>query len=127
MINERAAITEARRLVSGWIPGPGLRIRTEDRTSGADLVAELGRLRLVVEYKSGGDTATVGAAIAQARRNAARLGRESVPVVAVGHMGEVGRRLCAEAGVSWFDLSGNAHIVGPGVQVHVEGKPNKFA
>jgi hypothetical protein len=41
-------------------------------------------------------------------------------------MGEVGRRLCEEANVSWFDLSGNAHIVAPGLRIHVEGKPNLF-
>jgi hypothetical protein len=41
-------------------------------------------------------------------------------------MGEVGRRLCEEAGVGWLDLSGNAHLVAPGLRVIVEGKPNQF-
>jgi hypothetical protein len=41
-------------------------------------------------------------------------------------MTDAGRRLCNEAGVSWFDLSGNADIRGPGVRVYVEGKPNRF-
>jgi DNA-binding MarR family transcriptional regulator len=39
----------------------------------------------------------------------------------------VGRQLCAEAGVNWLDLSGNAHLEAPGLHVHVEGKPNQFA
>jgi hypothetical protein len=41
-------------------------------------------------------------------------------------MGEVGKRLCEEADVSWFDLSGNAHIVAPGLRILIEGKPNRF-
>jgi hypothetical protein len=34
--------------------------------------------------------------------------------------------LCDEAQVSWLDLSGNAHLVAPGLRVNIEGKPNKF-
>jgi hypothetical protein len=41
-------------------------------------------------------------------------------------MGSVGQRICERADVSWIDLSGNAHIVAPGVRIHVEGRPNKF-
>jgi hypothetical protein len=41
-------------------------------------------------------------------------------------MGEVGKRLCADGGVSWFDLSGNAHVVAPGLRIVIEGKPNRF-
>lgn len=127
MLAEGAALAEARRLIVGWLGDPKLRVRTHDRASGADLTAEFGRLRLVVEYNATGSAAVVGSAISQARRHAEQLGRGALPVVAVGHMGESGRRLCAAAGVSWFDLSGNAHIVGPGLLVHVEGKPNKFS
>jgi hypothetical protein len=41
-------------------------------------------------------------------------------------MGEVGRQVCRDAGVSWLDLSGNAQIVAPGLRIHVEGKPNAY-
>jgi DNA-binding MarR family transcriptional regulator len=47
-------------------------------------------------------------------------------LLVVPFMGEAGRRLCSESGVSWLDLSGNARIVAPGVHVHVEGKENRF-
>jgi len=50
----------------------------------------------------------------------------AVPVVAVPYMGDLGKRLCAEADVSWFDLSGNADIDAPGLRVLIEGKPNRF-
>ncbi len=41
-------------------------------------------------------------------------------------MGEVGRKMCEEAEVCWLDLSGNAHLVAPGLRVNIEGKPNQF-
>ncbi|MEI8312758.1 MAG: type IV toxin-antitoxin system AbiEi family antitoxin [Verrucomicrobiota bacterium] len=41
-------------------------------------------------------------------------------------MGEVGQRLCEEEGVSWFDLSGNARLMTPGLRIQIEGKPNQF-
>lgn len=50
----------------------------------------------------------------------------AIPLVAVPYMGEVGRRLCAEAGVAWLDLSGNAHIVADGLRVVISGRPNRF-
>jgi hypothetical protein len=34
-------------------------------------------------------------------------------------MGEVGRNACEEAGVGWLDLTGNAHIIAPGIRVIV--------
>ncbi len=41
-------------------------------------------------------------------------------------MGDAGRRICSESGVSWLDLSGNARIEVPGVHVRAEGKENRF-
>ena len=46
--------------------------------------------------------------------------------MATNYLGEVGRQLCAEAGGCWLDLSDNAHLVGPGLRVSVEGKSNRF-
>jgi hypothetical protein len=61
--------------------------------------------------------------VSQSLQNASRKGKAAVPVVVVPFMGEMGRRLCqAAAGVSWFDLSGNAEIVAPGQRSHIEGK-----
>ena len=50
-----------------------------------------------------------------------------MPIVAVPFMGETGRRLCAEAGVSWVDLSGNAWIDAPEKQIRFVGHKNRFA
>jgi len=61
-----------------------------------------------------------------AREFAEQLKTKSIPLVAVPYMGEVGQRLCKEAEVCWLDLSGNAHLSGPGLRVNIEGKPNQF-
>lgn len=59
--------------------------------------------------------------------NAAReLADGSLPLLVVPFMGAVGSQICAGAGISWLDLSGNAHIVVPGLRVIVEGRPNRF-
>jgi len=55
-----------------------------------------------------------------------KSGGKTIPLVAAPYLGEVGRRLCAESGVSWLDLSGNAHLVAPNLRVIIEGKPNLF-
>lgn len=129
--SESAALAEARRLLAGWLDEPKPRFRRDPRSklarSQADLVVEQGRLRLVVEYKGAGGAAVVGQAIDQVKRYAEALGRSTIAVVAVPFMGDVGKALCAEAGISWFDLSGNAHIVGPGLRIIIAGNANRFA
>lgn len=63
---------------------------------------------------------------AQVSEAARRYGRKVVPLMAVPHMTEAGRRVCQDAGISWFDFSGNAHIVAPGLRIIVDGCPNRF-
>ena len=41
-------------------------------------------------------------------------------------MGDIGRERCAEYGVSWRDLSGNARIVAPGLRILIDGKPKRY-
>jgi hypothetical protein len=41
-------------------------------------------------------------------------------------MGDVGRRLCRQAGVSWLDLSGNADIRSPRLRILIDGRPNRY-
>ncbi|HZS70741.1 MAG TPA: type IV toxin-antitoxin system AbiEi family antitoxin [Candidatus Acidoferrum sp.] len=91
-----------------------------------DLLIQVGPHQLAVEYKADGSAAPVAAAARQAEKYAERSGRHVIPLVVVPFMGEVGKRLCAEHGVSWLDLSGNARLEAPGLHVHVEGKPNRF-
>lgn len=101
-----------------------LDVRAYD-TSGADLIATAGPAFVVVVSKSTA-AAPIAAAAKKVKTSAARIRRRNVPLVAVPFMGEVGRKMCEEAGVGWLDLSGNAHIVARGIRIIVEGKPNRF-
>lgn len=64
--------------------------------------------------------ARVGPLVAAARQ------REATAVIATPFMTEGGRRACAEAKLSWFDLSGNARIVAPMLRVVIDGRTNRF-
>jgi hypothetical protein len=96
-----------------------------DEDSGADLIVTAGPTFLV-EAKWSTSAGAVAAAVKKAQERAVHIRRRAVPLVAVPFMGEVGRKACEEAGVGWLDLSGNAHIVAPGIRLIVEGKPNHF-
>lgn len=74
--------------------------------------------------RSRADTAVVAAALEKFERGDLLPGQR--PLLVVPFMGDVGDTLCREAGVAWLDLSGNAHIDGAELFIHVEGKPNKF-
>jgi hypothetical protein len=102
-----------------------IRMRAE-RSGKADLLATVGKSLFVVECKSDGTAALVALASRQAMACVASLRRKAIALVVVPFMGEIGRRLCAEQGVSWLDLSGNAHIEAEGLRIHVEGRPNRF-
>jgi len=123
---ETQALADARTLLASWLAHPRFRAQKRGPDGGADLVVEEGDLRLVVELKWSADAASIGAAANQVKRYAAGLGRRTIPVVATSFMGDVGRRICDDAGTSWFDLSGNAHIIAPGLRIIIEGRPNKF-
>jgi hypothetical protein len=127
MLPEVQMVRRAETLLKGWLPDEAeIERLSGGRVAGGGLLVRQGRFRLVVELKRVADAGRLGGAVEQARGAARRLGRGAVPVVAVPFMGEVGRKLCEQAKVSWFDLSGNAHIEAPGLRIHVEGKPNLF-
>ncbi len=85
-----------------------------------------GGLKFAVEWKSSGTAAMISMAARSVREFTEKSREGLIPVVAAPYIGDVGRKLCAEAGVCWLDLSGNAHLVAPGLRVMVEGKPNQF-
>lgn len=109
---------------------PPSRARVERRPAAArdrpDLVVSAEGRVFVVEFRSSGQVAAVAAAARQLREYGRHLGNECVPLVAVPYMGEVGKRLCADAGIGWMDLSGNVHLAAPGLRISIEGKPNLF-
>ena len=124
-LNEQTALADSRRLLAEWMGSSAPRFSRLPEHDAADLVVEYGRHRMVVEFKSTASSAALGTAI-EALKNAAQHKRPARPVLVVPFMGEVGKRLCADAEVSWFDLSGNADIDAPGLRILIEGKPNRF-
>lgn len=96
----------------------------QNPTLGPDAIVTVGGHRFVVEYKNHALSAVMARATQQALLLAERW--MGTPLIVVPYMGEAGRRICAEAGISWLDLSGNAHIKAEGLLVRVAGQPNRF-
>jgi hypothetical protein len=126
---EAHALRTIRRHLAEWLNLPQERLTVRKPPKGAeyaDGIFEAGSTTFVVEYKGHSGAASVTRAVEQAKQYAQACGKGAVPLVAVAHMGDVGRGICQQAGVSWMDLSGNANIVAPSVRILVEGKPNRF-
>lgn len=100
--------------------------RLRGETSHADAIVELSGFTFVIEWKGSSTVARVADAARHARRSAAKVGKRAIPLVAVPFMGPAGREWCEEAKVGWFDLSGNARLVAPGLHVQIEGQPNRY-
>lgn len=115
---------QAEHLLRGWLDQSNLSVKHQ--IAGVDFVVGTGPATLAVEVKGTMAIGSLDQAVQQVRAYASKVGRKAVPVVVVPFMTDMGRQLCAERGVSWFDLSGNADIRGPGVRIYAEGKPNRF-
>ena len=85
----------------------------------------LGKL-FVLECKASSSVSPVKAAIEHLRSLSLHAELPVIPLVCVPFMGDAGRKLCEEAGIGWIDLSGNGRIMGPGLHVRIEGRPNRF-
>ena len=89
-----------------------------------DLVAEVGGFRFVVEFKASSLVAPIAAGIEHLKWYPAEP--DEIRLLATPFMGETGIGKCAEAGISWLDLSGNADVTAPGLRLFVRGEKNKF-
>ena len=96
-----------------------------------DAFLRVGSFDFMLEWRSTASTAVVhhaieGLKLLADRASQTRLQGEIIPLLAVPFMGESGRKLCATNGCGWLDLSGNAYIRAPGLQVRIEGNPNRY-
>jgi len=107
------------------IPEAEVQLRREATDDVDVLVAAAGHT-FAVEVKGRSSAGPVAAGADRAVGAAKAARRRAIPVVAVPYMGDSGKRVCERAGASWFDFSGNAHIVAPGIRVIVDGRPNQF-
>ncbi|MBN2192202.1 MAG: MarR family transcriptional regulator [Polyangiaceae bacterium] len=94
--------------------------------SEADLLVSAAGHSFVVEVLGAASPGALAAHASQVAAAARRQRRKAVPLVVVPFMGDAGRRVCEAASIPWFDLSGNAHIVAPGLRIIVDGRPNRF-
>ena len=128
---EARALEDVTAILTRLLPPSKERAALRDpRRAAVDLLWRAEDVTFAVEWKAAGYAANVGSAVRHLARLKGGKGtrrRPVVPLVAVPFMGETGQRLCAEAGVSWLDLSGNAWIDAPGRQIHILGHPNRFA
>jgi hypothetical protein len=105
----------------------GLRVNSESYGNSYLFVSVQSIQRaFLVEYRNTTSAASVAVAAKKAKDSASVINRQSIPLVAVPFMGEVGKKACADQGVGWFDLSGNAHMNAPGIRIVIEGRPNRF-
>lgn len=117
---------QAENLLRTWLSHSAKVTAPRPEDARGNLIVRDGDVTLVLELKRLAEPAWLGGAIEQVRAAARNVGRKAVPVIVVPFMAEGGRRSCEASNVSWFDLSGNAHIEAPGLRIHVEGKPNVF-
>lgn len=94
--------------------------------SEADLLVSAAGHSFVVEVLGAASPGALAAHASQVAAAARRQGRRVVPLLVVPFMSDAGRRVCEGASIAWFDLSGNAHIVAPGIRIIVDGRPNRF-
>ena len=131
-LNARTVAEISRRLAELLaVPASRVRVKLEpfvsgDESSRVDLLVSAGNFNFAVEWKASGQASAAAMAIQSVRRFVGKSRKPYIPLVAVPFLGEVGRKMCAEAEVCWLDLSGNAHLVAPGLRVSIEGKPNQF-
>jgi DNA-binding Lrp family transcriptional regulator len=104
----------------------GLPVKSVRRAADVDLSVRLGPHLLAVEARLHARAGVVAQAAERTLVAAKRAKVPGIPLVAVPFMGEVGRKVCQQYGVSFVDLSGNADISAPGLRIHIAGKPNLF-
>ena len=102
-----------------------IQIQSDERT-GPDLVITASGKTFVIVFKQSTGAATIAAAARQLLAYGKQAAKKVVLLIAVPFMGEAGRRVCEDLGVGWLDLSGNAHVVAPGLRIIVGGRPNRF-
>ncbi len=125
--SENQLVSEVPAVLASLFDVPRREIKVEaGRALDADIVVRAAGHSFVVDVLravSPGPIVAHGERLASAVRH---LRRKATPLLAVPFMTDAGRRACEGARIPWFDLSGNAHIVAPGLRVIVDGRPNRF-
>lgn len=131
--SERKSLNEVRQRLAKLLGVPNKEAAIElhpsvpDKRSGnADAIVGVAGYKFVIEWKTSGAAAMISMAVRTVKEFSKNSPEKLIPVVAAPYIGEVGKKLCREGNVCWLDLSGNAHLVAPGLRINIEGKPNQF-
>lgn len=125
--SERQLVSQVPAALATLLDVPEREIESRhDEASGVDLVVSAAEQTFAVEVLTAAAAGPIAAHALYVAKAATKLRRRTIPLVAVPFMGEAGRRACEAARVAWFDLSGNAHIVAPGIRIIVDGRPDRF-
>src|SRR5687768_455871 len=114
---EKLLVADVPAVLAGLLDVPEGKVKVERRSAlGGGLLVQAAGHVFVVEVLA---AVSPGPVVAHAERVIAvarKLRRKATPLLAVPYMTEAGRRAAEGARVAWFDLSGNAHIVAPGLR-----------
>lgn len=124
-LTEKQLVAEVPAALASLLDVPQEDVKVE-AGSEADLLVSAAGHSFVVEVLGAAPPGALAAHASQVTAAARRQGRKAVPLLVVPFMSDAGRRVCADASIPWFDLSGNAHIVAPGIRIIVDGRPNRF-
>lgn len=122
---EKQLVAEVPAALASLLDVPQEEVKAEAGSEADLLVSAAGR-SFVVEVLGAASPGALAARASQVAAAARRQRRKAVPLLVVPFMSDAGRRVCEGASIPWFDLSGNAHIVAPGIRVIVDGRPNRF-
>ena len=123
---EPIAIRQAADRLAEIFDVPRLAVGADNSGRRCDAVLSVNGLAFALEWKRSGSLGHVAAAVRQLEMAQSSLPDETIPLLAVPYMGEAARERCAQAGLPWLDLSGNARIVAPGIFYQNLGNPNRF-
>jgi len=127
-VSEKDALEKIVDLVADWLKVSKNKIRKNNlpHNENVDGYFKVGNYEFVVEIKAGSNSAQVSSAIQTLKKNRIQSRSSLIPLVVVPFMGDVGRKLCEDSGVSWADLSGNADISALNLRILIGGQPNLF-
>ena len=91
---------------------------------GVDLALQADELTFHIAIKTSDTFTNIQRAADQLQTGA---DADAIAILVVPYMGPKARELARNHSLSWFDLSGNADVTGPGLRILIEGQPNRFA
>ena len=125
---EKQAITKVPGILAKLLelPENDVAVVSQESDTGLDFLLKAAGYHFHVECKSASSRAPLLMALRQVAEARNSFDNADIPLIVVPYMGRSGMDLCKEHGVSWIDLSGNAHIKASGLLIHIEGRPNKY-